>query len=140
MTDKKELQEKALAYRILETRLESLAKQRDLLAKRMIEIESTIGSIKDLQKSKDEVLFPLGSNSYTFGKVTNDKMIVEIGAGVALEKNPEEAVKILEERKNEVEEVIKNIQNQMVDIANRLEILAPELESLVESQNKNQAG
>ncbi len=135
MADKKELQEKALAYRILESRLESMSKQRDLLVQRMVEIESTLESIRELQKSKGEVLFPLGSTAYTFGKITSDKMIVEIGAGVALEKTPDEAAKILEERKQEVAEVVRKVQDQMVETANRLDILAPELESMVEGHD-----
>ena len=135
MPDKKELQEKAMVYQILQNRLESMAKQRDLLLQRIVEINSTIESIKELKKGKDEILFPLGSNSYTFGKMTSNKMIVEIGAGVALEKTPEEAEKILEDRMKEVESVIKNVQDQMVQTANRLEILAPELESMVDDRN-----
>ncbi|MBS3054896.1 MAG: prefoldin subunit alpha [Candidatus Aenigmarchaeota archaeon] len=140
MADKKELQEKALAYRILESRLEPMSKQRDLLLQRMAEIESTLESINELRRNKDEVLFPLGSTAYTFGKITSNKMIVEIGAGVALEKTPEEAAKILEERKNEVEDVIRKIQDQMVETANRLEILAPELESMVEGHENLEGG
>jgi len=135
MADEKELQEKALVYKILESRLESFAKQRDLLVQRMIELESTIESIKELGKTKDEVLFPLGSSAYTFGKTTSGKMIVEVGAGVALEETPEEAMKILEDRKKEVEDVLKNIQNQMIDVVNKLDILSQELQSLAEEHD-----
>lgn len=140
MPDKNELEEKAYVYRILESRLDSMSKQRDLLIQRMVEIQSTLQSIKELQKAKDEILFPLGSTAYTFGKAIGDKLIVEIGAGVALQKTPEEAAKILEGRKKEVEEVIKKIQNQMVETANRMEILAPEIESMVESHEHLEGG
>lgn len=140
MADKKELEEKAFAYRILENRLDSMSKQRDMLIQRMVEIQSTLQSINELQKAKDEILFPLGSTAYTFGKVTGDKLIVEIGAGVALGKTPEEAAKILEDRKKEVEDVIKRIQNQMVETANRMEILAPEIESMVEGHEHLEGG
>jgi len=137
MAAKKELQEKALAYRILESRLETLSKQRDLVVQRMVELESTIESVEEVQKSKEEVLFPLGSSAYTFGKPKVDKMIIEVGAGVALEKTPEEAVAVLKDRENEIENVLKNIQAQMVDTVNRLEILGLEVEELAEHDHEH---
>lgn len=96
----KELQEKVMVYRIVESRIDALMRQRDLFLNKILELQNTIASVDEIAKSKEEILFPIGSEAYSFGKVVDkDKIIVEIGAGVALEKNFEEAKEIIRKRK-----------------------------------------
>ena len=94
MAEEKELQEKLLAYRIIESRLDNFMRQRDALINRIVEIETTLTSLKEV--GKEDTIFSLGSGIHAFGKTENkDKIIVEIGAGIALEKTAKEAEEIL---------------------------------------------
>ena len=109
-----QIREKVAAFRILESRLEALARQREIISNKILEIDSTVRSIKEVSKTKDDVLFPLGSEAYTFGKMGEEKnFIVEIGANVALEKTGEEAIVILNKRKSELETIMKSSQEEI---------------------------
>lgn len=131
----KELQEKILQYRILEARMETLMRQRQLIAEKISEIQTTLSSIDELEKSKDSVLFPIGSAAYTYGKVIDSKnIIVEIGAGVALSKPADEAKQILNKRSEEMEHAISQIEHEVRKISFEIEKLGPEIEEL--SQKK----
>lgn len=137
MPEEKELQEKILAYRILESRLNSLLQQRDIVVSKILEIQTTLASIDEIKKSKKDVLFPLGSEAYTRGKVTSkNKLIVEIGAGIALEKTTKEGKKTLEERKSEFESALDKIQSDITAISSRMDKLGPEIKELSEKLEK----
>jgi prefoldin alpha subunit len=130
MTDQKELQEKILTYRILEARFDSLLKQRDMIANKLVEIQSTLASIDEIEKS-EEILFPIGAEAYTPGKITDKKkLIVEIGASIAMEKTIEEGKEILNKRKTELENSLNNMQKDMIEISNAMSMLAPEIQIL----------
>ena len=57
MVNEKELQEKMLIYRTLESRLEALTRQRDLVSSKIVEIISTISSIDEISKNQKDILF-----------------------------------------------------------------------------------
>ncbi len=126
----KDLQEKILTYRVLEARLDGLLKQRDALVARLIEMQGTIASVQEIEKS-DEVLFQIGSQAYTPGKAINkDNIIIEIGAGIALEKTAKEAKETLESRKKEMENFLSEMQGEIETISNTLGPLGQELNEL----------
>jgi prefoldin alpha subunit len=140
MVEQKELQEKILTYRLLEARLDGLLKQRDMLASKLIEIQTTLASIDEIEKSKEEILFPIGAEAYAFGKVVDkNKLIVEIGANVALEKNVEEGKQILSKRMTEMESALSAMQKDMMEISAAMDQLGPEIQELAE-QLQSQAG
>lgn len=133
MTSEKELQEKMLIYRTLESRLEALTKQRDFVSSKIIEIISTISSIDEVDKNQKGILFKLGSEAFTFGDVTDkNKILVEIGAGVVLEKPVEEGKETLNKRKQEMENALKEIQNNISQISNAMNQLEPEINELIQ--------
>jgi len=137
MEEKEELQEKILAYRILEARLDSLLKQRNMLASKLIEIQTTLQSIDEIEKGKGEVLFPIGSETYIFGKVTDKKkLIVGIGANAALEKSVEKGKEILNKRKAEIENTLNGMQKNIAEISSSLSQLGSEIEKLAKESEK----
>jgi prefoldin alpha subunit len=138
--EKRELQEKIFTYRLLESRLDGLLKQRDMLISKMAEIQTTLNSIDEIQKSKEEVLFPLGSEAYAFGKVADKKkMVVEVGANVALEKTPEEGKEILKKRIEEIGKGLNSIQQGIIETSSALDQLGPQIQENIEKE-QSQAG
>ena len=130
----RELEERIVAYRILESKLDGLLKQRDMVVSKMIELDTTLKSMDDIEKS-EEVLFPLGSETYTFGKVIDKKrMIVEIGSGIVLEKTVEEAKEIMKKRRTELENILNNVQNEVMQVSSSLDVLGPEIRELSEKE------
>ena len=131
------LQQKMVTFRLLESRLQNLSNQREAIFGRLSEINSTIASINEIQKTGGEALFPIGSSAFVLGKITDTKkLIVEIGAGVALEKDFEEGKKTLEKNKTELENLTKEIDKEMTQTSGMMELLAPEIESLAEKEKR----
>jgi len=133
----KELQEKIVAYRILESRLDSLLKQRDTVVSKIIELQTTLASMEEIEKESEEILFPIGSEAYAFGKIADKKkMIVEVGANVALEKTVEEAKEIIKKRSEELGNVLNSIEKEVMEVSSSLEVLGPEINELAEEESK----
>src|SRR5438445_5754790 len=140
MPGEEEFREKLLTYRYLEARLESVAAQKNLLINKILEITATLNSIQELEKN-DNILFPIGSEAFVPGKILEkDKIMVEIGANVVLEKNIEQAKVVLERRKKEIEKTNSELETEILQISNSLKRLAPESQELASSQDSTQAG
>lgn len=139
MTTEKELQEKMLVYRILESRLEVLTKQKDLISNKIAEVVSTISSIDQIEKNENKILFKLGSEAYVYGNISDqNKILVEIGAGIVSEKSIKEGKLTLERRRIEMENVSKEIQNNLSQISITMNQLTPEINKLIrKSQDQN---
>ena len=132
MVEDTRLQEKILTYRIIEARIESLLKQREALGLKLMEIDTTLNGIDEIEKTEGEALFSLGSETYFFGKVLDKKrMIVEIGADIALEKTFEEGRQILKERKGEIENLIDNLESNVVQLSSGLQEMESQINEMV---------
>jgi len=137
MTDQKELQEKILTYRILQARLESVIKQRDLILNKIFELENTLAGLEEVEKTEEETLFPLGSDAYVFCKPTNkEKLIVEIGANIALEKTFEEGKGTLNKRKAELEKALTETQSEISQLSSAIQDLTPEIQDMIEKSQQ----
>jgi prefoldin alpha subunit len=131
----KELQERAIVYRTLEARLNSLLSQRDLIISKISEIQSTLESINEIEKS-EKVLFPLGSEAHTFGKIIEkNKILVEIGAGIALEKNIEESKELLNKRYSELQNALAQTQKNILNVSGAINELSKEVQKLTSEKN-----
>jgi len=135
MNEEKELQEKIIIHRLIEARIESLLKQREVLIKSLMEIEGSIKGIEELKDKDDEVLFSLGSQTYIPCKIVEkDRIIVEVGADVAIEKSLEEGKQILQKRKEEVEKSIANIEAVINQFSSGLKELREEIRKMMEER------
>ena len=138
MTDQKEFQEKIVRYQILEGRIKASLKRREMLITKIVEVESTLSSLEDVEKNKEsEILLPLGSNVHVPGTLKDiKKIIVEIGADVALEKDSADAKKILEKRKTVMSNGLQSIEMEITNFTNEMLRLEQEIGLLME---KNKA-
>ncbi len=135
MEREEELNKKAIAYRILESRLQGLIRQRDLIANKILEISSTLESIEEIGKSDRKILVSLGAEAYAFGEIKEkNRLIVEIGAGIALEKTFNEAKEMLKRREEELKKNMEKIQKNIIEVNSSLEELAIDISKL--SQGK----
>jgi prefoldin alpha subunit len=137
MTNQKEFQEKLLLYQLLENKVNSLMKRREMILSKIVETETTINSLDELDKSKDEdILFPLGSNTYIQGMIKKrEKIIVELGANIAVEKDTEKTKEILQSRKNNLQTILQTIEKELVNASREMAKLEPEIRSMVEKTN-----
>lgn len=138
MEDQKTIQEKLMGYQVLQNQLETLSKRRDLLLNKMLEIETTLNTIEEMKDKKDEdVLIPVGSAVYLPGTLKkSEKMIVELGANIAVERDVQQAKNIINERKKNLEGGIKTVETEILKISEELTKLEPEIRNLLQNVQK----
>ena len=74
MNGNKEFQEKLMRYQILDNRVKGLMDRREFLLSRILEMETTLNSMEDVEKSKgDEIFLPLGSSVHVPGTLHKTK-------------------------------------------------------------------
>jgi len=131
-TMQRELQSRVITYKALESNLTNFARQKDMLFSKLMEIQNTIASVEEINKSKSDVLFSVGSAAYSKGKpIDKNNLIIEIGAGVAVEKTIDEAKSILESRKKELEKAIENTQSEMNKIVSAMQQLEEDTQKIL---------
>ena len=132
--EKKNLRSKLLEFQLVENRLKVLESRRNLILSKIAEIERTIQCLNDVQKSgESEILLSIGSNVYVPGSLKkSEKILVELGAGVAVEKSVEGARSFLEKKLKILENGIASIENEMVNLSQRLNELGREIRKKVE--------
>ena len=99
------------------------------------EATAAIDSIKSLSgKSDSETLVPIGMGTYIPTKISStNKIIMNIGAGVAVEKDFPSAINYLEARIKEIEVALQDNAAKKQDAASRLEQGKAQINQLMQS-------
>ncbi len=107
---------------LMRAQAESLAEQQQLIQYSLEEYtraKETLSKWKDAKKG-EELLVPIGGNSFVFAKVEfNSKALVGIGSGVTVEKPVVEAIATLDGRINEMVEALKKINDSLTILETR---------------------
>ena len=91
----------------------------------------TLESI-ETEKENAEMLVPIGGSSYISVKLADtNKVVVGLGAGVSIEKTVPEAKTIVKERLDELEKTRVQAQQQLSQIAERINQDRNRMESLL---------
>ncbi|WP_428326470.1 prefoldin subunit alpha [Nitrosopumilus sp.] len=108
---------------MLETYFADLSQRENTFLGVFREATAAIESIKSLSKNPEsDTLVPIGLGTYVPTKISsNSKIILNIGAGVAVEKDFASAINYLEERIKEIEIAIQDTAAKKQDAAQRLE-------------------
>lgn len=125
-----EMQKKAMEFRMLQERGAALQGQVSALKGLIEEAENASKSVSAISAAdeKESVLFPLGAGVIVRAKpLDKGKVMLEEGAGVVLEKNTDQAIKQLEERKEKLSKALENYNSELARISDRLEMLRGEL-------------
>ncbi len=125
--DEKEMQENVVMYKLLDNMGKDLQKQMKLVQNKLAEVEATRLAIEEIKKVKEgnEILIPVGNGVYGYGKIaTAERVLVNIGANILLEKTPSEAEEFMAERREELLEASGKIERDMKKIVERMNEIA----------------
>lgn len=133
-----EAQQKLVLYQLLNQRIEQLNEQAKMIEQKLLELETTRQTLGDLKKLKqgNEVLIPLGSGCYTHGRTGDSGLLIDLGAGVMVRKAPEEAKKVIEDKKAEIERLSGTLQNEANDVITKMNEIGPELQKFLQKSKK----
>ena len=97
------------------------------------EASSAIQSLKTIDtKTDNETLVPVGLGTFIKTKtVPNEKLILNIGAGIAIEKDKDSAINFLELRLKEMQVALQETSNQKQQISASLEQGKQQMEQML---------
>ncbi len=133
MTDETALRENMMRLETAKAQLEGLSKQQELIQLAIEEHVKARETVKSLAKSApgDELMIPVGADSYIYAKATDRKeVVIGVGSDVSIQRNAEEAEKILDTR---VEELAQAFQ-KVAEMAAQTEGTIQELSERVQKQ------
>ncbi len=107
----KQLQQKYLQFQFLQQQIEQLSQQVEILNQQNAELEISLNAVKELGEVKkgNELLAPVAEGIFFKGELKdNQKLIVNVGSNVTVERTIPEVVKLLEEQKEELEKRLLN--------------------------------
>ena len=127
---------------MLETYFSDLSQREGTFLGVLREATAAIESIKSLsQKPESETLVPIGIGTYVPTKIlSNSKIVLSIGAGVAVEKDFPSAINYLEAHIKEIEVALQDNAAKKQDAAARLEQGREQINQLMQSVSKPKSG
>jgi len=138
-----EEQAQQLMYQMqmLENYFGELTQKEESLIRIIGEASSAIESIKSIsEKPESSTLVPIGMGSFVKANISSDdKFILNLGAGVAVEKDKNSTINFIEARIKEMEVALRDTTVQKQNVMANLEQGKQEMDRLIQiSQNKNQ--
>jgi len=107
--------------RVLEGTYNELTARQNLLERALLESRAALDSIKGLDGKSSEVLTQIGGGAMLHSSPpSTDRVLINVGANIVIEKSKEEAVAMLEERSRDVEKTIVSLVRERNEIADRL--------------------
>ena len=129
--DEQELQQKYFELQMLEQQLKALQNQIFKMDEQLVEIRLAIENVEELkatQKGK-EILVPLTQGIFIKSELKdNEKLIVNVGANITVEKTIEETKDLLKKQhveiskyKEELESTMQNLEDEFTKLASQIE-------------------
>jgi len=137
MTDKnkEELQRTYMEYQLVGNQIKQLQQQLQQVELSMSDIMSTKQNINDIQSSKEgsEMIVPLSNGIFTKAKLgQNKQLLVNVGAGIVVNKNFLEAAELLDNQLKELTSYRQQIAHNIEIMANKAAQMEQELQKLVQ--------
>jgi len=119
---------------MLETYLNDIIAKESNIVNILREASSAIQSIKSInENSESETLVPMGIGTFVKAKILpNQKLVVNLGAGAAIEKDKDSAINYLESRIKEMEVALKETNAKKQEVVANLEQGKQEMNHLVQ--------
>ena len=132
MSVEEQIQKMVLELRILESYYNELSARETLVARAVLDSRATIEALKSIPAgSNSEILLPLGAGVLMrVCSPTVEKLLLNIGAGVVIEKSKEDTLKYLNERLSQLEAALSNIAAQKAEIANKINAYRAQVNNL----------
>ncbi|MEM3064771.1 MAG: prefoldin subunit alpha [Candidatus Nitrosotenuis sp.] len=125
---------------VLESYASSLDQKEGAIMTFLQEAMASIESIKGIsQNPQADSLIPVGLGTYVKAKISEDpKVLVDVGAGIVIEKDHDSAINYLESRIKELQIALNDTMAQKHEALMRLEQLKQQMNHLLQTANPQQ--
>lgn len=127
---------------MLETYFTDLTQREGTLLSVLREAVSAIESIKALsEKPNSDTLVPIGMGTYVQTKIlSSDKIVLNIGAGIAVEKTYDSSINYLEARIKEIQVALQDTSVKKQEVLARLEQGKEQMNQLMQESSQPPLG
>jgi prefoldin alpha subunit len=136
MTSEEELRELATNFEMYRNQLEQTIRQEEAVRASLEENMRTRETLNRFRDCSDgtETLIPIGSNVFVHSKLcSRDKVLVGIGADVAVENSIDEALERIELRVKELNEAKEKIDKRVAELEGTVNELSTKLQQAYEA-------
>src|SRR5829696_8147882 len=120
--------------RILEAYMNDVMTRQVTVSKLMEEAHMASNTIQNITSESDvESLMPIGIGVYVKTNVPIKKLLINLDAGVAIEKNREDALNYVETRIKEYEVAARQLEAQRQEIAMRINQLQSQINQMIQA-------
>ncbi len=122
-----------MQHREYQRRAESLQQQLNMVSLSAQDCRRAITTIEELEKEKEgaHTMVPIGSGSFVYAKLDMiDKVVVNVGAGISIEKSVPEAKEILQRRKSELDKILEKMNTTLGQLAQGMQAIEAHVAAL----------
>ncbi len=130
------------AYQQYQSQADSIMHQLSLtqMAAEGLERASTAIEALDKAEAGQEMMVPIGSGSFIHATLASkERVVLNVGAGVSIEKTPEEAREILKVRRAEVQEGSKKLSEVLAKIDQEMQRIQAIMQQYEEGAKEHQS-
>jgi len=130
---KRQLEQKAFEINYLRQQAQQIEGQMQLVQRALIDIDATKAALAVTGQLKDGTMIPMGSGVFAKAKAENtEKVLIDVGARVLLEKTPQEASAILDGRKTALEKNMGELATTFERVAGQINQLSVQAEKMAQ--------
>ena len=122
----------AARYQEFQRQAEALRQEMGVVQASIASCDQTIVTINELKTATAdgktaETMIPVGYGSYAYAEIKNtDKIIVNLGSGFSAEKTADEAIEILNNRKEQLTKLLEQMNASLTKFAQGMQALEAE--------------
>ncbi len=138
MNVERSIQERLVYFEGLRKEAEGIQERIEEIQLVKNELDKAIESLEFFEKAESiDALLNLGGGVFAYADVKeNKKVLVDVGAGVIIEKDVSDAIETLRNKKREMDEAEKKLKELLNQIANQMMKIQQELEELMKKAKK----
>jgi len=137
MGDEEKVQSLIAELKILESYFNEANTRQAMITNAIIESSAAQEALQGLLKENSEVLVPIGGGLYIYSQAQRpDKLLVNIGANVVVEKTKEDALSFLDIRMKDLEKAQETLESQKNEFKNRINVINNTVRGIIEKQQK----
>ncbi|WP_407356199.1 prefoldin subunit alpha [Methanolobus sp. WCC5] len=113
-------------HREFQKRAEMVQQQMSMVQISMEDCNRALNTIEELGNVSEgaEMMFPIGSGSFVYANVSHiDKVVVDVGAGISVERPIAAAKEILQRRRERLTTAFENMNNNLLQLTQQMQAI-----------------
>lgn len=131
-----------MQHRELQKRAEMIQQQMTMVKISADDCNKVLTTIEELVNVEEgtEMMFPIGSGSFVYANIARaDRIVVDIGSGVSVERPLKDAKEIMEKRKADLEKAYENMNASLAQVSQQMQTIEAFVSRQQQAQGQGQA-